>query len=108
MSDYAHLYQRQELNIAKASDARNALPTPKRLVAYRKSPTDTGLEELIFRFGRYLMIQTSRPGSLPAGLQGIWNGMIAAPWEMIIIVTSISKWYIGCLKSEICPNAIYP
>lgn len=80
LSDYAHLYQRQELNIAKASDARNALPTPKRLEAYRKSPTDTGLEELIFRFGRYLMIQTSRPGSLPAGLQGIWNGMIAAPW----------------------------
>lgn len=80
ISDYQNLYQRQELNIANTTDSNSLLPTPKRLAAYRETHADNGLEELIFRFGRYLMIQTSRPGSLPAGLQGIWNGMIAAPW----------------------------
>lgn len=80
LSDYQSLYQRQELNIAHTADSLDTLPTARRLEAYRKSHTDNGLEELVFRFGRYLMIQTSRPGSLPAGLQGIWNGMVAAPW----------------------------
>ena len=80
LSDYQKLYQRQELNIAYEPDSISRLPTPQRLAAYRMSHNDNGLEELVFRFGRYLMIQTSRPGSLPAGLQGIWNGMIAAPW----------------------------
>lgn len=80
LADYQSLYQRQELNIANPADHNGLLPTPKRLAAYRESHSDNGLEELVFRFGRYLMIQTSRPGSLPAGLQGIWNGMIAAPW----------------------------
>lgn len=48
--------------------------------AYRQQPDDPELEETLFNFGRYLMINTSRPGSLPAGLQGIWNGMVNAPW----------------------------
>jgi alpha-L-fucosidase 2 len=78
--DYQSLFDRVRLKLGQSSDSRQDMPTPKRLEAYRQDPNDPGLEEVLFNFGRYLMISTSRPGSLPAGLQGIWNGMIAAPW----------------------------
>lgn len=77
--DYQSLFQRQCLHLSTSSP-QSDLPTPQRLTAYRNRPNDTGLEELLFNFGRYLMISTSRGDALPGGLQGIWNGMVAAPW----------------------------
>lgn len=79
-ADFTHLYNRASLQLPQAADSLRALPTAARLERYKQQHTDTGLEETLFNFGRYLMIQTSRPGSLPAGLQGIWNGMVKAPW----------------------------
>ena len=79
-TDYQALFNREELHLRQANDSLNMLPTPQRLAAYKNNPNDPGLDEILFNFGRYLMISTSRPGSLPAGLQGIWNGMIKAPW----------------------------
>lgn len=78
--DYTRLYNRQHLSLGNSSQALQSLPTHQRLAAYRQQAEDPELEETLFNFGRYLMINTSRPGSLPAGLQGIWNGMIEAPW----------------------------
>lgn len=78
--DYNRLYNRQQISLGKSSPLLQSMPTFQRLEAYRQHPEDPELEETIFNFGRYLMINTSRPGSLPAGLQGIWNGMIDAPW----------------------------
>ena len=49
------------------------LPTDERLVRYRDGAADPALEALFFQFGRYLLISSSRPGSLPANLQGLWN-----------------------------------
>ncbi|HLK27708.1 MAG TPA: glycoside hydrolase N-terminal domain-containing protein [Puia sp.] len=80
LNDYQSLYNRLQFQLGKSADSLNRMPTPERLEAYRKNPNDPGLEEALFNFGRYLMISTSRPGSLPAGLQGIWNGAIEAPW----------------------------
>jgi len=80
LNNYQPLFNRVRLDLGQSSDSRNAMPTPRRLEAYRTSPNDPGLEEALFNFGRYLMISTSRPGNLPAGLQGIWNGMIDSPW----------------------------
>src|SRR5262249_37733765 len=80
LNNYQPLFNRVRLDLGQSSDSRNAMPTPKRLEAYRANPNDPGLEETLFNFGRYLMISTSRPGNLPAGLQGIWNGSIDAPW----------------------------
>ena len=80
LNNYQPLFNRVRLDLGQSSDSRNAMPTPRRLEAYRTSPNDPGLEETLFNFGRYLMISTSRPGNLPAGLQGIWNGMIDSPW----------------------------
>ncbi len=80
LNNYQPLFNRVRLDLGQSSDSRNAMPTPQRLEAYRTNPNDPGLEETLFNFGRYLMISTSRPDNLPAGLQGIWNGSIDAPW----------------------------
>ena len=78
--DYAGLYNRQRVSLGMSNCLLQDVPTFQRLEAYRQNPDDVGLEEILFNFGRYLMINTSRPGSLPAGLQGIWNGMVDSPW----------------------------
>lgn len=80
LADYGRLYKRQRVSLGASEPLQEEMPTFKRLEAYRQHPDDPGLEETIFNFGRYLMINTSRPGALPAGLQGIWNGMVTAPW----------------------------
>lgn len=58
------------------------LPTPKRLKSYRTGKPDFGLEELYFQFGRYLLIASSRPGNLPANLQGMWHNNVDGPWRV--------------------------
>jgi alpha-L-fucosidase 2 len=79
-TNYRALFDRVGVHLGSSSASLDAMPTPRRLEAYRANPNDAGLEETLFNFGRYLMISTSRPGDLPAGLQGIWNGMTDAPW----------------------------
>ena len=56
------------------------LPTPERVEAFQKDESDQELLELFFQYGRYLLIASSRPGSLPANLQGIWNGEMNPVW----------------------------
>ncbi len=59
----------------------NSLPTDERLARVQAGETDLGLEELLFDYGRYLMIAGSRPGGLPLTLQGLWNKDFTPPWE---------------------------
>jgi len=59
----------------------SALSTDERLEAVRKGADDPGLVALYFQFGRYLLLSSSRPGGLPANLQGLWNEHIEAPWN---------------------------
>ena len=59
----------------------NSLPTDERLARAAAGETDLGLEELLFDYGRYLMIAGSRPGGLPLTLQGLWNKDFTPPWE---------------------------
>lgn len=57
--------------------------------------TDLSLEQLYFNFGRYLLISCSRPGTLPATLQGLWNKDMEAPWDAkftININTEMNYW----------------
>ncbi len=81
IADYQHLFNRVNLNVGETAEAVNSLPTDKRLAAYQKGGTDPDLEELFFQYGRYLLISSSRPGSLPANLQGIWNHSNNPPWR---------------------------
>ena len=62
--------------------------------------TDEGLAKLLFDYGRYLLIECSRPGDLPATLQGIWNKDFMAPWDSkytININTEMNYW-----PAEVC------
>jgi alpha-L-fucosidase 2 len=60
---------------------RPELPTDERLKAFQANPDDPGLLALYFQYGRYLLIASSRPGSQPANLQGIWNDQVRPPWS---------------------------
>ncbi|MCO6360610.1 glycoside hydrolase family 95 protein [Roseivirga pacifica] len=76
--DYQALYNRMKLDIANSPINE---PTDKRLQSVIDGATDIGLEELLFNYGRYLLISSSRPGTTAANLQGIWNEHLQAPWN---------------------------
>jgi alpha-L-fucosidase 2 len=76
--DYQALYRRVQLDLG--SGAAQQKPTDERLREYRPG-CDLSLEALLFQYGRYLLISSSRPGTQPANLQGIWNDMIRPPWS---------------------------
>jgi alpha-L-fucosidase 2 len=79
IKDYQHYFNRVQLSLT--DEPSPGLATDKRLVAYKGGKTDHALEELYYQFGRYLLISCSRPGGIPANLQGIWNKEIHPPWR---------------------------
>lgn len=79
--DYASLFNRVKLSLNPELESV-ALPTPKRIANYRKGKKDFYLEELYYQFGRYLLISSSRPGNLPANLQGVWHNNVDGPWRV--------------------------
>ena len=79
LRDYTALFGRVKFQLDKST---SALPTNKRLEAYRKGAKDQGLETLYYQFGRYLLIASSRPGNMPANLQGIWHNNVDGPWRV--------------------------
>jgi alpha-L-fucosidase 2 len=76
--DYSALYSRVYINLGEQGN--NHKSTLERLKAYSDGSKDPSLEALYFQYGRYLMISSSRPGSLPANLQGKWNNLTAPAW----------------------------
>lgn len=80
IADYRELYGRVGLKLPE-SPGKDALPTDDRLELFRQGAEDHGLIAIYFQFGRYLLISSSRPGSLPANLQGIWNNSFLPPWD---------------------------
>lgn len=79
--DYAALFSRVQLNI-DPDDEWVDIPTNMRLENYRKGKADHYLETLYYQFGRYLLIASSRSGSMPANLQGIWHNNVDGPWRI--------------------------
>ena len=75
--DYQRWFRRVSLSLGASPD-RSSLPTDRRIAEYAKGP-DPDLAALYYQFGRYLLISSSRPGTEPANLQGIWNDN-ANPW----------------------------
>lgn len=80
-ADYGHYFQRTSLTLGPSDPEANAKPIPARLKAAAAGARDPGLAALYFQYGRYLLISSSRPGGLPANLQGIWAEEIQAPWN---------------------------
>ena len=80
IDDYQKYFKRVNFNIRNGEKDR--IPTDKRLKTFKKKKIDDPiLTELMFQYGRYLLISSSRPGSLPANLQGLWTNKIQTPWN---------------------------
>ncbi|MEV0612787.1 glycoside hydrolase N-terminal domain-containing protein [Nonomuraea sp. NPDC050404] len=79
-ADHRALFGRVALDLGGVMPAR---PTDDLLAAYGTGDpaADRALEQLFYQYGRYLLIASSRPGSLPANLQGVWNVLEAPPWQ---------------------------
>ncbi|MHB1461638.1 MAG: glycoside hydrolase family 95 protein [Armatimonadota bacterium] len=82
ISDHQRLFSRVSLELPHSDS--EAMPTDIRLQMHQEGATDCNLAALLFQFGRYLLIASSRPGTQPANLQGIWNDNLNPAWG--------SKW----------------
>ena len=78
VADYRKYYDRMTFDLGKGD---MTVPTRERLARVKKGGKDPALIALMFNFGRYLLISSSRPGTLPANLQGIWNNSNNPPWH---------------------------
>ena len=97
VTDYQGYFRRMELQLG---DGSSNLPTDERLKRVQEGISDPGLEALYFQFGRYLLISSSRPRTLAATLQGIWNEQLEPPWDSkftININTEMNYW-----PAEVC------
>ncbi len=84
VADHRSFFDRVSITLNDGDDAsqENAqLPTGQRVVAFKETGKDPALAALYFNYGRYLLIGSSRPGTLPANLQGIWAEEIETPWN---------------------------
>lgn len=79
IADYRHLFKRVDFNLGADAEMIK-LPTDERLKNFNIAKPDKQLQTLYYQFGRYLLIASSRPGSAPANLQGIWNDQVIPPW----------------------------
>jgi alpha-L-fucosidase 2 len=79
ITDHQRLFHRVRLDLGGPS--YDVQPTDRRLQEAGEGREDPGLARLLFQYGRYLLIGSSRPGTNPANLQGLWNRHIEAPWN---------------------------
>ena len=80
IKDHQSLFNRVQFDLITDNSLQNQ-PTNTRLEAVKQGSIDLELQETLFHYGRYLLIGTSRQGTLPANLQGLWNPHINAPWN---------------------------
>lgn len=79
MRKFSQQFDRVMLELG--NEPTKAIPTDERLRMVREGGVDLDLEALYFQYGRYLLMSSSQPGSMPANLQGLWNPYISAPWN---------------------------
>ena len=98
LAEHRRLFRRVALNLGET--AATDKPTDERLQAMKDGADDPALCALYFQFGRYLLISSSRPGCMPANLQGLWNEHVKAPWNAdyhININVQMNYW-----PAEVC------
>lgn len=92
-SDFKQLFERVDLDIVSKIN-HDTVPTDRRIASFTQN-NDPDLVELLFQYGRYLMISGSRIGGQPLNLQGIWNDLVIPPWNSgytININTEMNYW----------------
>lgn len=79
VDDFSGLSRKAGLSLSGGGP--DTVPTDARLKGQKDNPDDLRLQELYFQYGRYLLISSSREGSLPANLQGLWANKTQTPWN---------------------------
>lgn len=81
IADFSSLMERSDITLGKEDEKLEALPFPLRLRRVKAGEKDTGLLPLFYQFGKYLLVSSSRKGTLPSNLQGLWCEDINALWN---------------------------
>ena len=96
IKDHSALMRRVDLRLNSRDEALSAMPTDERLARFRSGGRDDGLFSLLYQFGRYLLLASSRAGSLASTLQGIWNTSYDPGWDCaytLNINTQMNYWH---------------
>jgi alpha-L-fucosidase 2 len=95
VADYQRLFNRVTLDLPSEGGSHEIAATDERLEAVTAGAADPQLIAIYFQFGRYLLISSSRPGTMAANLQGIWNDSLSPSWDSkftININTEMNYW----------------
>ncbi|MFD0670321.1 glycoside hydrolase N-terminal domain-containing protein [Cohnella sp. GCM10027633] len=112
-SEHRELFDRMRLRLGTDEanvSSGSGLPTDERLAAYRAGSEDPALEALYFQYGRYLLMGSSRPGTQPANLQGIWNPHVQPPWNSdytVNINTQMNYWPAETCNLSECHDPLF-
>jgi len=107
IEDYRKLFNRVSLDLGSSEISER--PTDQRLTSFYEDE-DPSLVSLLFQYGRYLLISSSRPGTQPANLQGIWNDRLAPPWDSkytININTEMNYWPAEMTNLSECAEPLF-
>jgi alpha-L-fucosidase 2 len=108
VADHRKLFRRVTLDLG--AWPTSSLPTDERLKAFDANLADQSLMALYFQYGRYLLIASSRPGTQPANLQGIWNDEIQPPWSSnwtVNINTQMNYWPVETCNLSECHQPLF-
>lgn len=107
LEEYQNYFNRVDLELG---EERTSLTTDKRIEQFSKDEEDLALIALIFNYGRYLLISSSRPGTIAANLQGIWNNKLRAPWSSnytLNINTEMNYWLAEVTNLSECHKPLF-
>jgi len=108
IADYQKLFNRFDVQFTENN--KTQLPTNERIIAFGKNADDAQLLALYIQYGRYLLISSSRPGTQPANLQGIWNDRLAPSWDSkwtVNINTEMNYWPAEIANLSECQEPLY-
>lgn len=108
IADYQKLFNRFDVQFSE--NERVKLPTNERIVEFSKNADDPQLLALYIQYGRYMLISSSRPGTHPANLQGIWNDQLAPSWDSkytVNINTEMNYWPVEVANLAECQEPLY-
>ena len=109
VADYQRLFRRVSLHLGDRPEA-SARATPERLERFRSGEADPSLPALLYQYGRYLMISSSRAGGLPANLQGLWNDQMRPPWSSnwtLNINAEMNYWPVEVANLAECHEPVF-
>ncbi len=108
INDYQEFYNRFTIDFG--DNGRSELVTDERIAAFKENPEDPQLLALYVQYGRYLMLASSREGTRPGTLQGIWNDKIRPPWESkytVNINTEMNYWPVELTNLSECHEPLF-